>query len=109
MCGYETDYYINGWIISFFPFIKDGRENPNCFSDTSVSWNKTSDGEESKRGILQEEFVYHMNQVPFVLDDNGIESDMIFVAGLVGVDVDKDDSALTPIFGYAITHDKRKN
>ena len=34
---------------------------------------------------------------------------MLFVAGLVGVDVNKDDSALTPIFGYAITHDKRNN
>jgi hypothetical protein len=50
-----------------------------------------------------------MNQVPFILDNNGVESKMLFVGGLVGVHVNKDDSAVTPIFGYAITHDKRKN
>jgi hypothetical protein len=50
-----------------------------------------------------------MNQVPFVIDDNGAISNMLFVAGLVGVHVNKDDSAVTPIFGYAIMHDKRNN
>jgi hypothetical protein len=106
VCGYETDHYINGWIISFIPFLKDGRENPYCFRDTS---NKPPKDEKNERGILQDAFVYHMNQVPFVLDDNGAISNMLFVAGLVGAHVNKDDSAVTPIFGYAIMHDKRKN
>jgi hypothetical protein len=102
VCGYETDHYINGWIISFFPFLKDGRENPYCFLDISY---KPPQDEKKERDILQEEFVYHMNKVPFILDDNGVESKMLFVAGLVGAHVNNDDSAVTPIFGYAITHD----
>jgi len=106
VCGYATDHYINGWIISFIPFLKDGRENPYCFRDIS---NKSPKDEKNEIGILQDEFVYHMNQVPFVLNDNGAISNMLFVAGLVGVHVNKDDSAVTPIFGYAITHDKRNN
>ena len=49
-----------------------------------------------------------MNQVPFTLNYYEREIDMLFIGGLIGVVLHK-DQALQPVFGYAVTENKIDN
>ncbi len=51
-------------------------------------------------------FKYALNQVPFNWSYHGKNIEMLFIGGLVGVAVES-DSALKPVFGYAIAEDKK--
>jgi hypothetical protein len=46
-----------------------------------------------------------MNQLPFLWENQGEEIKMLFVGGLIGILVEKDNN-LIPLFGYAFTEDK---
>jgi hypothetical protein len=49
-----------------------------------------------------------MNQVPFTWKMYEYDIKMLFVGGLVGVNVNDTDSALTPVFGYGVMEDKKE-
>lgn len=50
-----------------------------------------------------------MNQVPFTWEYHGEEIKMLFTGGMVGISVSKVDNALKPVFGYAVTENKKSN
>lgn len=56
-------------------------------------------------GVTTSSFSYHMNQVPFKWQYFNQDIDMLFVGGLIGVSLQKDNS-LKPVFGYAVTEAK---
>lgn len=57
-----------------------------------------------ENGFGTSSFVYNLNNVPFVFKDigTGIQTKMRFVGGLMGVNVNKLNNALKPIFGYSV-------
>ena len=89
---------INGWLTNFFPFLINDELNPYC-------WNG-NDWKDCR--ISKESFQYALNQVPFKLEigHTGTKIDMKFIGGLVGVSIDANDSALTPVFAYAVVETK---
>jgi hypothetical protein len=91
--------FITGWIIKFFPYLKDHKQNPYCWRSDIM--------EGPFAGLTTDQFDYYMNQVPFIWNFFGTEINMLFVGGLVGVHVNENDSALEPIFAYAVTEDKK--
>ena len=83
-------------LCSLFPYINEGEEN-------EFVWN--SKWVESKKRIelKSSSFSYQMNKVPFIWDYFGIEIDMAFIGGLIGVAY-KDDNSLQPVFGYGVVY-----
>lgn len=90
-------------MIHLFPFLKDGEKNYYCWNGNS--WRNV---EGCFGGLTTNKFTYHMNQVPYIWNYYETEYNMLFVGGLVGVNVSKTDSALTPVFGYAVMDDKKE-
>ena len=84
-----------------FPYLDDNVKNP--YITEEKTWRNSA--ESHFDGLTTNDFKYHMNKVPFVWNYLGTEIEMLFVAGLVGVNVEK-DGTLLPVFGYAITEDK---
>ena len=95
--------FISGWIIHLFPFLDEGRKNYYCWKGNS--WKNI---EMCDEGLKTFDFSYHMNQVPFTWNYHGTEINMLFAGGLVGVNVNETDSALTPVFGYGVMEDKKE-
>ncbi|CAF0814897.1 unnamed protein product [Brachionus calyciflorus] len=87
--------YISGWILALFPYLDNQRKNGYAWE---TSWR---DVKGFFAGITTKSFDYHMNQVPFKWNYLGQEIDMLFIGGLIGVVVQK-DQALKPVFGYSV-------
>ena len=82
---------------------EDGfKQNEYCWKGNS--W-KDAMGEQ---GLGTTDFKYTLNKVPFTFKVDDKETDMFVRGGLFGVSVCKEDNALLPIFGYAVTQDKTK-
>ena len=90
--------------MALFPYLSEEGENPYVWHS---SW-RESCSDDCFAGVTTNSFDYHMNQVPFIWDYYGQEIRMLFIGGLLGVNVDKDHS-LTPVFGYAVTENKINN
>jgi hypothetical protein len=56
--------------------------------------------------IVTSDFMYHMNQVPFVWKIYNTDVDMLFVGGMVGVAYDENDKSVAPVFGYGVAEAK---
>ena len=80
---------IDGWILNFFPYCKDGRTPDKVINDESLLPETVS--------------------VPFIhriVDDNGAlqqEERLEFTAGFFGVHEDRNTFELTPVMGWAIS------
>ena len=92
--------YLSGWIIALFPYLDREWENVYVFKGT---WRDAN--ERPNSGITTKSFESKMNQVPFILNLFGIETNLLFVGGLNGVKYSK-DHALTPLFAYAVLEDQ---
>jgi hypothetical protein len=88
----------DGWFIYMFPFFTDGA-NSYVFAKENNILSRNYSG-----GYKIEKFSHTFNKVEFILNEYNILKNFLFVGGLIGVDKDeKNNDALTPIFGYAIT------
>ena len=94
--------YISGWIIALFPYLDKQISNKYVWEK---SW---TDAKDHFGGISTSSLAYHMNQVPFKWIYYGQEKEMLFIGGLLGVVLHK-DQALQPVFGYAVTENKIEN
>ena len=56
--------------------------------------------------VTSSEFKFTLNKVPFDWKFLGETSKMLYIGGLVGVSIGS-DSALKPVFGYAIAEDRK--
>jgi len=90
---YGSPTTINGWIVKFFPYTKEGK--------------KTDLKPISKIDNLASELV----KVPFILKDvkNNKSYKMEFWAGFVGLNQNKQDFTLTPEIGWAINNNDKFN
>jgi Domain of unknown function (DUF4419) len=90
---YGSPTTINGWIINFFPYTKEGK--------------KTDLKPISKINNLASELV----KVPFILEDvkNNKTYKMEFWAGFVGLSQNKKDYTLKPQIGWAINNKSKFN
>jgi hypothetical protein len=91
--------FISGWSIVFFPYL--AREKANWVLSKNLTWKNLN-------GITTNSFFYHLNQVPFVYENNENQTDMLFIGGMIGIICEEKDDSLTPIFGYAVTIDDGK-
>ena len=90
---YGSPTTINGWIIKFFPYTKEGK--------------KTDLKPISKINNLASELV----KVPFILEDtvNKKSYKMEFWAGFIGLSQNKEDYTLKPEIGWAINNKEKFN
>ncbi len=100
----NDDYLISGWIISFFPFLKDGKKNAFCWDCKTWKLTRELDDFDMTKymGLSIHEFNHHLNIVPFSWKYYGVRHNMLLVGGLVGVHLNTDDSSSIPTFGYGI-------
>jgi hypothetical protein len=90
---YGSPTTINGWIINFFPYTKEGK--------------KTDLKPISKINDLASELV----KVPFILENtvNNQSYKMEFWAGFIGLSQNKEDYTLKPEIGWAINNKEKFN
>jgi hypothetical protein len=90
---YGSPTTINGWIVNFFPYTKEGK--------------KTDLKPISEIDNLASELV----KVPFILEDvaNNKKYKMEFWAGFVGLSQNKEDFTLKPEIGWAINNKNKFN
>lgn len=90
---YGSPTTINGWIVKFFPYTKEGK--------------KTDLKPISKINSLASELV----KVPFILEDtvNNKTYKMEFWAGFIGLSQNKEDYTLKPEIGWAINNKNNFN
>ena len=102
---------ISGWIISFFPFLKNGKENMFCWN--KKNWKLTTELDDFEIpkyiGLSTDDFDYRLNKVPFIWRYYGMKYNMLFVGGFVGVSVNEEDSSISPVFGYGVIDDVKDN
>ena len=91
----------DGWFIYFFPYLAfdatgyERNENYYVFAKENKILSRNY-----SEGYTIDKFSHTFNEVDFILN----EKNLLFVGGLIGVDKDeKNNDALTPIFGYAVT------
>lgn len=93
--------YISGWIITFFPYIE---KNLNNYYVWNKSWLDAYD-EPMFGGLVTSNFPITMTRVDFKWKYYAEEYDMLFIGGFVGIDYNKEEKRLAPIFGYSVCQD----
>ncbi|CAF1586775.1 unnamed protein product [Rotaria sp. Silwood1] len=89
--------YLAGWLADFIPYICDGaghykkvrRDDHHHYSKDSMNRIEFGDFNES------------VTRTDFILDDNGHETKMKFIAGFLGIGQNPKTSALRPCLGWA--------
>ncbi len=88
--------YINGWILKFFPYVKEQRnsylnENVNSF------------------GLTTNSFSTGLSKAKFDWNYFGSKIELDFIAGFIGISQDKISKTLTPEIGWSINKRADKN
>ncbi len=94
--------YIKGWVIKLFPYLNNTSDKirKNEYIDSDPTGNFS--------GLKTNDFYNGISQADFVWNYNGMEFEMEFVAGFIGIVQDKSTLALRPEIGWAVK-DRKKN
>ncbi|GAQ81701.1 hypothetical protein KFL_000880150 [Klebsormidium nitens] len=79
-----TPHGISGWVCAFFPYERNGDELRPCTSLVS---------DKIPKGLVE---------CPFIINDNGAETDNLLVAGSCGVTVTEDGRGVMPCIGWLV-------
>ncbi|MBK8557771.1 MAG: DUF4419 domain-containing protein [Lewinellaceae bacterium] len=105
-CGTDTKNYISGWVLNFFPYLKNGYDEKGEVAYIQNPLFKEKDGKVETYASLK----LTVNQLPggfskakVILNDNGSFTTLNFNAGFVGIQQDKETMALRPNIQWFIS------
>ena len=110
MCG-SPEGSITGWMVKFFPYLKDGSKNNLIGVDLEQYSEQISNQEKYNYGqtILEiTDFPQGLSKADFELDNNGDKSKMEFLAGFVGIGQDAKTKALRPEINWGVVDTGKK-
>ena len=102
---YSPGPFVSGWILSFFPYCKNGRnEYLNLWNEVAP----TEHNDDDQRGLTHGQFWGGVVSVPFKWIDlpTGHEYPMHLYAGFMVVSQDPESKALRPEIGWAVADDE---
>lgn len=88
---------INGWLLNFFPFMKDWRDDGKLMVNPLL-------GKDNDRysGIFHDRLPGPLSRVPFTWEYFGSEHPYEFLGGMVAVEQDAESLAVCPKFAWAV-------
>lgn len=88
---------VTGWITAFVNYVKDTNGKLEPKRDYLYDWETVGWG-----GIDSGAFATHVSNVPFVWKYYGVEYNMSFLGGVMGID--NDEGFVRPVLSYAVAH-----
>jgi hypothetical protein len=92
--------YLSGWATALFLYLKDGHKNRYVWKE---NWKNLYSSNQMFSGLTTADFIYYMNQVPFIWEYFGDQKDMLFVGGFAGVLYNKSKASVSPVFAYGVS------
>lgn len=104
--GMSGGPYFNGWLLDFFPYLKNPSTNEVDVLNPNLASNNY-DPTYSRLGITGSTLPVAVCQAPFTWEFDGRAHPYLLYGGLIGVEQDQQTMALMPKLGWAVRANQR--